>query len=61
MIILGSADPVVTPSMAQQMFDATLQAPRELLMVRGATHYFEDQADLLADALDAMTDWIASA
>jgi pimeloyl-ACP methyl ester carboxylesterase len=61
MIILGSADPVVTPSMARQMFDATARAPRELLMVPGATHYFEGQAELLADALDAMTEWIESA
>ena len=61
MIILGSADPVVTPSMARQMFDATARAPRELLMVPGATHYFEGQAELLADALDAMTEWIGPA
>jgi len=60
MVILGSADPVVTPSMAQQMYDAAAQAPRELLMVPGATHYFEGQAELLAGALDAMTAWIAS-
>ena len=60
MVILGSADPVVTPSMAQQMFDATTQAPRELLMVPGATHYFEGQAELLADARRATTEWIAT-
>ena len=60
MVILGSADPVVTPSMAQQMYDAAAEAPRELLMVPGATHYFEGQAELLAGALDAMTAWIAS-
>jgi pimeloyl-ACP methyl ester carboxylesterase len=61
MVILGSADPVVTPSMAQQMYDATERAPRELLMVKGATHYYEGQPALLADALDAMTAWIAGA
>jgi fermentation-respiration switch protein FrsA (DUF1100 family) len=61
MIILGSADPVVTPSMARQMFDATTRAPRELLMVPGATHYFEGQPELLANALTAMAEWIESA
>jgi hypothetical protein len=29
-------------------------------MVPGATHYFEGQRELLADALDAMVAWIAS-
>jgi pimeloyl-ACP methyl ester carboxylesterase len=61
MVILGSADPVVTPTMAQQMFDATERAPRELLLVKDATHYYEGQPELLADALDAMTAWIATA
>jgi pimeloyl-ACP methyl ester carboxylesterase len=61
MVILGSADPVVTPSMAQQMYDASERATRELLIVKGATHYYERQPQLLADALDAMTAWIATA
>jgi len=60
MVIVGSADPVVTPSMAQQMYDAAERAPRELLQVPGATHYFEGQPDLLADALDAMAAWISA-
>jgi len=60
MVVVGSADPVVTPSMAQQMYDATERAPRELLLVPGATHYFEGQPELLADALDAMSAWITA-
>jgi fermentation-respiration switch protein FrsA (DUF1100 family) len=59
MVIVGTADPVVTSVMAPQMFDAATQAPR-VLMVRGAMHYFEDQPDILAEALDAMTAWIAT-
>ena len=31
------------------------------VMVQGATYYFEAQAELLAEALDAMTEWIAAA
>ena len=31
------------------------------VMVQGATCYFEAQAELLAEALDAMTEWIAAA
>jgi hypothetical protein len=30
-------------------------------MAQGATYYFEAQAELLAEALDAMTEWIAAA
>jgi pimeloyl-ACP methyl ester carboxylesterase len=60
MVVTGSADPVVTPSMAQQMYDAAARAKRQLLMVPGATHYFEGQADLLGDALDALGAWITS-
>ena len=31
------------------------------VMVQGATYHFEVQAELLAEALDAMTEWIAAA
>ena len=31
------------------------------VMAKGATYYFEAQAELLAEALDAMTEWIAAA
>ena len=31
------------------------------VMVPGATYYFEAQAELLAEPLDAMTEWIAAA
>jgi hypothetical protein len=31
------------------------------VMAQGATYYFEAQAELLAEALDAMTEWIAAA
>jgi alpha-beta hydrolase superfamily lysophospholipase len=58
MVMLGTADPVVVPSMAQQMYDATTKAPRELRMIPTATHYFENQPDLLDEALDALADWM---
>jgi pimeloyl-ACP methyl ester carboxylesterase len=59
-IELGTADPTVVPSMAQQMHDAATKAPvRELKFVKGATHYFEHQPDLLAEALDHMASFIA--
>jgi pimeloyl-ACP methyl ester carboxylesterase len=52
-VVLGTADPTVTPSMAQAMYDAATAAPvRELHFVKGATHYFEGQPELLGQALD---------
>jgi pimeloyl-ACP methyl ester carboxylesterase len=58
MVAVGTADPVVVPQMAQQMYDAAVKAPRELLFVKGATHYFENQPEQLAQAQDALVDWI---
>jgi pimeloyl-ACP methyl ester carboxylesterase len=58
MVAVGTADPVVVPQMAQQMYDAAVKAPRELLFVKGATHYFENQPEQLAQAQDALVEWI---
>lgn len=59
-IVLGSGDPLVVPSAAQQMHDAATKAPvRELHFVKGATHYFEGQPDLLAEALDHIAAFVA--
>jgi pimeloyl-ACP methyl ester carboxylesterase len=51
----GTADPVVVPQMARQMYDAaTGTASRTLVEVKGGTHYFENQPEQLAEALDAL-------
>jgi pimeloyl-ACP methyl ester carboxylesterase len=58
-IVIGTADPVVMPQMAQQMYDAsTASKQRDLTFVRGGTHYFEDQPAQLAEALDAIAAWL---
>jgi pimeloyl-ACP methyl ester carboxylesterase len=59
-VLLGTADVTVLPAMAQQMHDAATRAPvRDLKFVKGATHYFEGQPDLLSEALDHITRFIA--
>ncbi len=59
-VLLGTADVTVVPAMAQQMHDAATQAPvRDLKFVKGATHYFEGQPDLLSEALDHIARFIA--
>ena len=46
------------PAMAQQMFDAATSAERrQLHVVKNATHYFEDQPELLDEALDTIAEW----
>jgi pimeloyl-ACP methyl ester carboxylesterase len=57
MVMVGTGDPLVTPQMAQQMYDAATGS-RALEMVPGATHYFENQPDLLDQALDTLVDWL---
>lgn len=59
LIVLGTADPTVMPRMAQQMYDAATSASRrDLYYVKNATHYFEGQPELLAEALDVIAGWI---
>jgi pimeloyl-ACP methyl ester carboxylesterase len=61
LIELGTADPTVLPDMARQMFDASTGSPRrDLHYVKGATHYFEGQPELLTEALDVMAEWITT-
>ncbi len=52
-VVLGTADVSVLPAMAQRMHDAATRSPvRDLQFVRGGTHYFEGQPELLDQALD---------
>jgi pimeloyl-ACP methyl ester carboxylesterase len=55
---VGTADPVVVPQMARGLYDAaSSSSSRVLVEIRGGTHYFENQPDLLAEALDALGAW----
>jgi pimeloyl-ACP methyl ester carboxylesterase len=57
-VFYGTADPTVLPYMGQQMHDAAVKAPRHLVEIKGATHYFEGQPDLLDQALDELVAWV---
>lgn len=59
LVVLGTADPTVMPNMAQQMFDAAVSSTdRRLHFVKNATHYFENQPELLNEALDVIAGFI---
>jgi pimeloyl-ACP methyl ester carboxylesterase len=61
LIELGTADPTVLPQMAQQMYDAVAKAPRRLALIKHGTHYYENQPEQLAEALDVMAAWVEQA
>jgi hypothetical protein len=44
--------------MARQIYDAARMPSRTWIEFKGATHYFEGQPDLLAEALDALAAWV---
>ncbi|HET6950199.1 MAG TPA: hypothetical protein VFI47_07485, partial [Acidimicrobiales bacterium] len=55
----GTADELVVPQMAREMYDAaTAAASRTWVEFAGATHYFAGRPDVLAEALDALAAWL---
>jgi pimeloyl-ACP methyl ester carboxylesterase len=61
LVVSGTADPTVLPHMGREMHDAATAAPvRDILDITGATHYFEGQPELLAQALDRIASWIGA-
>jgi pimeloyl-ACP methyl ester carboxylesterase len=54
----GTGDELVVPQMARQIYDAARMPSRTWIEFKGATHYFEGQPDLLAEALDALAAWV---
>jgi fermentation-respiration switch protein FrsA (DUF1100 family) len=60
LVLNPTADTAVPPHLGRQMYDAATSAPRTIVEVQGATHYFEGQPDVLDTALDALAAWIES-
>ena len=59
LIVSGSADPTVLPHMGREMYEAASSSrARKHSEIPGATHYFENQPELLASALDSLAAWI---
>jgi pimeloyl-ACP methyl ester carboxylesterase len=55
----GTADEVVVPQMARQMYDvATAASSRTWVEFKGGTHYFTDHPEVLDEALDALAAWL---
>jgi pimeloyl-ACP methyl ester carboxylesterase len=57
LVLGGSADTGSPPSIFSQLYDAVEVAPRKLIVLDGATHYFEGQPDKLREACEAIAAW----
>jgi pimeloyl-ACP methyl ester carboxylesterase len=57
LVVGGSADSGSPPVISRQLYDAIHTARREYLLVPGATHYYENQPDLLRQACEAIVSW----
>jgi pimeloyl-ACP methyl ester carboxylesterase len=59
LVVSGTADPTVLPHMGREMHDAATSARvRDVVEIESATHYFENQPELLDRALDELAAWI---
>lgn len=58
LVINNTADDACTPSHAQRLFDGVAHDDRELRHIRGATHYYQGQRELAAEATGVVRDWM---
>ena len=60
LVVSGTADPTVLPHIGPGDVRSRDRGPRrsEVAEIAGATHYFEGQPELLAQALDGIAAWI---
>lgn len=58
LIMYGTGDTAAHPQHALDMYEAVLQAPRELVAIIGAGHYFEGQPELRDEACDRIAKWV---
>lgn len=60
LVIQNSADSACTPSHANRLFDAISHDDKEFYEVKGATHYYALQHELVAEAAQKCTQWLVS-
>lgn len=58
LVINNSADDACTPSHARRLFEAVRHDDKQFYEVKGATHYYQDQPDLGAEAVGVVRDWL---
>jgi pimeloyl-ACP methyl ester carboxylesterase len=58
LVLNPTGDTAVPPQLGRMMFEAITRAPKEIVELPGATHYFEGQPEMLNTALDTLADWV---
>jgi len=58
LVINNSADDACTPSHARRLFDAVAHEDRRFHEIAGATHYYQDQPELGAQAVGLVKAWL---
>lgn len=58
LVINNSADNACTPSHARRLFEAVAHGDKTLREVTGATHYYQNQPELGAQAVGLVADWL---
>lgn len=58
LLISNTADDACTPSHARRLFDAIAHDNKELVEIRGATHYYLGQREQLREAEQTCTHWL---
>lgn len=59
MLIENSADDACAPSHAAALFESNKYPGKQKFVIKGATHYYLNQPDKLAEAAKICTDWLA--
>ncbi|MGB3437665.1 MAG: alpha/beta hydrolase [Actinophytocola sp.] len=60
LVMYGTADQVCFPSHAISLYDAVPHADKELVAVRGGTHYLSGQPELMTQVADTILSWLES-
>lgn len=58
LVINNSADDGCAPTHARRLFEAVPHSDRTFHEIKGATHYYDGQADLGRQAVGAVADWL---
>jgi pimeloyl-ACP methyl ester carboxylesterase len=59
LVISNSADLACTPSHARRLFDAIRHDDKRFHEIKGADHYFIERPDLLPEAVETCSAWLA--
>ncbi len=60
LVVNNTADLACTPSHARRLFEAVTHSDKQYVDIEGADHYYIERREKMAEAIDAVTGWIAA-